>query len=435
MPRLANKLTALTVKNAKANGKPRKLCDGNGLYLQLTPSRVAGNADSKVWVFRYRSAFDKKDHNIGLGSYPDVDLARAREKAQEQRDLIDKHGIDPLQQKKEEEETAQNTFAKVAEACWNAKKSGWRTQHYRDQWIASLRTYALPIIGNIPIDKIKQEHVLQVLTQETTKTRGIESDVAYGTKGSFWEIKNVLANHVRERIEVVIGYAMTKGLYPNERINPATFKNYLQNVLPKKRDDSKITHHEAMDYSKISTFMRRLRARKDMSARAIEFAILTVSRTKNVRLAVWGEIDWKERVWKVPGSKMKKARSHSHDVPLSSAAVALLEWVRPESYEPDDLIFPSPIKDEFGKRQVYRSTALLAYLHHMFDDMKGRKPSVHGMRSTFTDWAGDETEYPEELAKIAKAHYKGGTHAAYRRKAAIERRRALMQDWCAYLGT
>jgi integrase len=212
----------------------------------------------------------------------------------------------------------------------------------------------------------------------------------------------------------VLDYAKAKGFLPHDRANPARWKGHLAHLLSKRGELSR-GHHAAMPYQNVPAFLARLRERQTVAARALEFLILTAARSGEVLGARWSEIDFEAKVWTVPPARMKAAREHR--VPLSGRALAILE----EIFAGAGLfIFPGSRKDERLSNNAFRRLSLGGF-------------TVHGFRSTFRDWVGDQTHFPREVAEAALAHATGDmTERAYRRSDALEKRRALMEAWAAY---
>lgn len=397
MARMLNKLSDVTARSSKL--KPGRHSDGGGLYLNVTAS------GSKSWVFMWTPKGGAR-REMGLGQFPAVGLAAARAKALDCRQLVAK-GLDPIEEKQKDE---MPTFGEAADRYLDSLAGSWKSKKHRDQWHYTLSRrrddngdltkdgFCLDII-DLPVDEVATEQVLKVLTP-------------------IWGTLAETASRLRGRIERVLDFSKVKGWRSGE--NPALWRGHLKNVLPARK---KLTrgHHPAMPYDDVPAFAARLRTRKAMSARALEFTILTTSRSDETYGARWPEVDFAKAVWTVPPERMKRSRQHR--VPLSGRALEILR----DLYEArvSDFIFPGQKKNE-----PLSSSAMDALLERMDED----RYTVHGFRSSFRDWAGDETSFPRELAEAALAHKVGDeTEQAYRRSDALEKRRKLLQAWADYL--
>lgn len=395
MSRPLNRLSALAVERTKT---PGMYADGGGLYLQI---KAAG---ARSWIFRYRTAGRRSARDMGLGSVATVSLARARQKAAEMRTLLDE-GKDPLQHRQQaladEARAAASavSFETCAEAYIAAHKACWRNAKHRWQWGASLKAYAYPVLGELPASQIDAALVLRVLEP-------------------IWQTKTETATRLRGRIEVVLDYAKAHGYRQGE--NPARWRGNLDHLLPTISKASRVTHLAALPFAQVGEFMTRLRQRSGTAARALEFAILTAARTGEVIGARWTEIDFHQRVWTVPAERMKTAKEHR--VPLSTAAIAVLQ-TQAEIRE-GDFVFPSQRPEK-----AVSNMALLRVLQRM----KRVDLTVHGFRSTFRDWASEQTSHPHEVAEMALAHQIANkVEAAYRRGDLLQKRAVLMEDWAQY---
>ena len=381
-----NKLTAMAVK---AQSKPGCYADGGGLYLQVSAF------GTKAWLFRFMR--DGRARKMGLGPVHTVTLAMAREKATNcRRQLLDE--IDPIEARKSRRtkarlETARAmTFRQCAESYIKAHRAGWKNDKHAAQWPSTLAAYVYPVFGELPVAAIDTALVVKTLEP-------------------IWTEKPETAGRVRGRIESVLDWAAARGYRDGE--NPARWKGHLQNLLPAKSKVARVNHHAALPYAEHPAFMADLRARDGVGARALEFAILSATRTTETIEARWNEIDLKAKVWTIPAERMKAGREHR--VPLSTRAVEILEVLPREA----EHVF---IADN-------KSKALLATLKRM-----GRGDlTAHGFRSTFRDWAAETTAYPAEVVEMALAHtIKDKAEAAYRRGDLFEKRRRLMADWAGY---
>lgn len=392
-------LTALEIKNAK----PGMHADGGGLYLHV------GKAGSASWIFRFQ--LNKRRREMGLGTLTALSAVEARAKAAELKATVGR-GIDPLDVKaaarrdeaqaeasrREENVLNAATFKSATERHLALKESGWRNAKHRQQWENTLATYAYPIIGELPVRDITPQHVLQALEP-------------------IWSTKPETASRVRMRIEAVLNSAKVLGWRTGE--NPALWRGNLDAALPPRSKVRTVKHHAALHWREISPFMAQLRQRDGLSARALEFAILTAARSGEVRKATWSEIDFEQKLWIVPAKRMKAGREHR--VPLSQSALQLLnEMPRFQGY---DLIFPGT------RMQPLSDMSLSAVLKRMgMADI-----TVHGFRSTFRDWAAEHTGHGSDIVEMALAHtISSKTEAAYRRGDLIAKRRSLMEDWAEW---
>jgi integrase len=368
--------------------------DGGGLYLQVT----SGNGRS--WVYRY--SLHNKEHRLGLGSAKAIPLKRARELANETRRLRAER-IDPLQQRRElrdaqlVEQAKSISFAQCAESYITAHEAGWRNPKHRQQWRSSLSTYVFPAIGGLPVESVDTALILKCLEP-------------------IWRDRTETASRIRGRIESVLDYAKARGYRNGD--NPARWRGHLQSLLPQPSKVSGVEHHAALPYSEIGEFMADLRGRDSTSAHCLEFLILTAARTGEVIGATWNEIDLKSRVWTIPGNRMKAGKEHR--VPLSERAAEIVRIM--QFRRENDFVFA-------GMRDGGLSNmSLLAMLRTI-----GRAVTAHGFRSSFRDWAAEQTNFPRDVAEQALAHaISDKTEAAYRRGDLFEKRRRLMQSWSDY---
>lgn len=376
---------------AKTKG-PGRYADGNGLWLQVKPS------GSRSWLFRYTR--NGKARHMGLGPLRDVSLAHARAKAADCRKvLLDDR--DPLDERRAARTEAQladaraMTFRQCAEAYMAAHEATWKNAKHRQQWRSTLATYAHTKFGNLPVAGIDTALVMAVLEP-------------------IWTAKPETASRLRGRIEGILNWAKARGYREGE--NPAVWRGHLDQLLPARSKVRKVKHHAALPYSEIPTFMEDLRERLGMGARALEFAILTATRTGEVIGTTWDEID--SDVWTIPADRMKGGREHR--VPLSKRALDILKSTPREG----DMVF-SGARAGAGLSNM----ALLATLRRM----ERSDLTTHGFRSTFRDWAAEQTAYPQEVAEMALAHaIADKTEAAYRRGDLFEKRVRLMRDWCRF---
>ncbi len=406
MARQLERLTALQVK--KLN-KPGLYGDGGGLTLQITQAGV------KSWLYRYM--IEGKPFGMGLGPLHTVSLSDARQKALDARKLV-LNGINPLTAKKQRKIAASladakmMTFDQCAEAYILAHKAGWKNAKHVDQWTNTLKTYASPVFGQLPVAEIDTGLVVKCLAP-------------------IWESKTETASRVRGRIESVLGWATTSGYRTGE--NPARWKGHLENLLATISKTSRTKNHPSLPWQHIGAFMLALLAREGVAARAVEFAILTACRSGEVRGARWSEFDLAGKLWTIPAERMKAKREHQ--VPLSDAALALLA-----SLPKDDNV---EVVFAGTKGQPLSDMSLTAVIRRMNGDEKpvwidasGDVITVHGFRSTFRMWAAETTNYPREVAEHALAHQlPNAVERAYQRGSQFAKRAALMSDWATYCGT
>ena len=394
MARLTHQLTETKIRALIEVGMYH---DGAGLYLQIRPG-------AQSWIYRFR--LNGRSRDMGFGSLADVGLVRAREKAAAARTLV-AQGIDPIEHTRAQatipvapKRHLSPTFEEVAEAYMADRLKRLRSEIHRRQWRQSLRDYCFPIIGKMPVNQIETHDVLAVLRP-------------------IWEAKCETAARLRGRIERILARATVEGLRTGA--NPATWRGHLQEALPPRSEVQPVKHFRAMEFRDVPGFMVELRQISTVSAVALRFLVLSAARTGEVLGARWHEIDWTEKTWTIPSARAKMRRAHV--VPLSTGALAALHEVEPLRGLSDDLVFPG------SKGKPLSCMTLLALLQRR---MK-RAATVHGFRSCFCDWCGDEGEVPRELAEQSLAHaIKDRTEAAYRRKTAIERRRKVMEQWSSY---
>jgi excisionase family DNA binding protein len=375
------KLTARKVETAK----PGKYGDGAGLQLAVADS------GAKKWVLRF--LWQGKGREMGLGSYPEVSLAEAREKALTGRRLA-RSGIDPIAARRKGEGIP--TFGELADEMAAQLSGGFRNDKHKAQWRMTLTVYAEPLRTKA-VDKIETTDVLGVLQP-------------------IWQEKPETASRLRGRIERVLNAAKAKGYRTGE--NPATWRGHLENLLPKRSTLSR-GHHAATPYAEVPAFVAGLRERPATAARALELCILTATRSGEVLAARWDEIDFDSKTWTVPAGRTKAAREHR--VPLSDRALAILREM--EVGRTCEYIFP-------GQR-AGRPLSGMAFEMLL---RRAKSPyTAHGFRSSFRDWAGNETNFPREIAEHALAHVIGDkAEQAYRRSDALMRRRELMDAWARH---
>ena len=395
----AKELSALAVQRLTAPGM-HAVGGVAGLYLCVSPS------GSRSWIARVN--VDGKRREMGLGSFPDVSLSIAREKARAARSDTTM-GIDPVAHRKEARsarqalKATQKTFADCAKAYIEAHSDSWRNAKHRAQWPSTFETYVYPTMGTVLVGEVTQAHVMAVLLP-------------------IWKTKTQTATRLRGRIEQVLAWATAAGFRQGE--NCARWTGLLDQLLPAPGKVSKPKHHPAVRVDDMPAFIKALRQHDGLSPKALEFAVLTAARSGEVRGANWAEIDLEAAVWTVPPERMKAGKEHR--VPLSAAAIKLLEAM--PRIEGTELVFPAP---RGGQLSDMALTALTRRMN--FRDDAGRVCVPHGFRSSFRDWVFERTDYPRDLAEAALAHaLENKVEAAYRRGDALERRRAMMQAWANY---
>lgn len=410
MPKLLKPKTELQIKQINQTGL-HAVGGTSGLYLQVKSDRA------KSWILRANVAGKRRD--IGLGSYSIISLREAREKALAAKQQI-QSGIDPIQEKNRQkdaqalERASRKTFIECADAYINSVKAKWTNSKSEHQWRSSLEQYAYPIIGNLPVSQIENSHVLNILEP-------------------IWTSKSETARRVRARIENILAYATTRGFRTGD--NPARYKGHLETILPAMRGAGTDNHFPALDYQEIQAFIEDLRKLNGSSARGLEFTILTACRSGETRGATWDEIDFEAKLWTIPAHRMKAKKEHT--IPLSKQVIELLKGLpKTES----DIIFPSPRGLALSDMSLSKA---LKTLHQSSIDSDGagyvdsksqnKRITVHGFRSTFRDWAAEKTNHQREVIEHALAHQLSNkVEAAYQRRTALPKRKALMQDWANF---
>jgi integrase len=374
--REANRLTALKVAKLE---KPGRYGDGNGLWLQVSKQ------GTKAWLFRYM--LNGRAREMGLGPLHTISLAEARGRARQARQtLLD--GDDPIELKRKKRDEARSisaermTFREAANRFIELHEANWKNEKHRDQWRSSLETYAYPQLGNRPIAAIDGALITEVLAP-------------------IWTRKQETARRVKQRIERVVQW-VKDGL-----------------PLPMQGSSKRVKHHAAMPFAEIPAFMAELRGRESISARALEFTVLTVARTADAVGAKWKEFDLEAGVWTVSDGRHKTGKDF--EIPLSKRAIEILKALPREA---DGYVFPGAKAE--GPLSNMAMLELLRGLH-------GDGLTVHGFRSSFRDWAGDRTNFAREVIECAMSHQiRDRAEAAYRRSAALDKRRRLMQAWADY---
>lgn len=393
MARKAKELSALEVGRLSEPGN-HAVGAVAGLYLYISET------GARSWVLR--AMVGGKRRHMGLGGYPDVTYAQAKEKARKARADIET-GIDPIAQRKSAvsqllaQQDQEKTFEQAAKGYLDSHGDSWRNPKHRAQWVSTLETYAFPIMGKLAVQDVALGHVLAVLEP-------------------IWKTKNETASRLRGRIESVLDWASARQYRTGD--NPARWKGCLDKLLPAPSKVKKVEHHRALPIDSMGAFMKSLSQSNGMAARALEFAVLTAARSGEVRGALWSEMDLVSKVWTVPAERMKAGREHR--VPLPDQVVALLKNL--PRLPGSDQVFFAPRGGQLS------DMSLTAVMRRMEIDAV-----PHGFRSTFRDWAGERTHYPREVAEQALAHtLESKVEAAYRRGDALEKRRQMMQDWADF---
>jgi integrase len=348
----------------------------------------------KYWIFRFTMA--GKRHDLGLGPYPEVALAGAREEALRLRQAI-RRGENPLAKTQVEAAPSKPTFSVFSSEFIQTHAAQWQNAKHIDQWHSTLRDYAFPVIGEIPVDQVATEHILRILTP-------------------IWSEKTETASRLRGRIERVLGAATAQQL--RSGLNPAQWRGHLEYTLPAPKRVKRVKHHAALPYRMVHEVICALQEKDCTSALALEFLILTAARTGEVRFAKWSEIQ--DNLWVVPAGRMKAKREHR--VPLTTRCLEILAIARSVLGSAEYI---------FHRDSRPLSNVAMANL------LEGIAPgnTVHGFRSTFRDWVAEETEHPSDVAEMALAHkIENPVEASYRRGDLLNRRRRLMDDWANYCG-
>jgi integrase len=388
---VVNKINRLTARSIATAKKPGRLADGANLYLRID------KAGGKRWIFFYR--LNGKQREAGLGGANYLGLAKAREIAIGMRELL-AQGIDPLDARRADRRAtaARVTFGHCADAFLAAKESSWRNAKHRAQWRMTLETYAAPLRA-LPVAEVSTQDILRVIQP-------------------IWQEKPETASRLRGRIEAVLDSARVAGHIPEREPNPARWSGHLEMLLP---PPAKLArgHHAALAYLDLPAFLTRLGGQEGMAALALRFLILTAARTGEALGARWDEIELDAKVWTIPASRMKAGREHR--VPLSKPAIAMLEKLN-EARSCEFVFFG------LKRGRPLSNMALEMLLRRMQVET-----TVHGFRSAFRDWCGDQTSFPREVAEAALSHVVGDkAEQAYRRGDALEKRRALMDAWAVF---
>lgn len=413
MPKQAPKLSAIqvdrltwgTVKGVRKSGNQNQIgepCTAyhavggvSGLLLQCRPPADGKSTGSRSWLLR--TMVGSKRRMIGLGGYPDVTLAQARERAREAKDKI-RQGIDPVTEKKAlrsaliAEQGKSVTFRDLAQEYIAKKAKEYKTVKQVQKLTTQLERYAFPVIGDMVLTDIERAHIVKMIEP-------------------IWETKNETAARVRLNTERILDLAGVKGLRTGD--NPARWNGNLALTFARREKVAKVQHYNSLEVKLMPEFWEKLKAQEWIGAKALQFIILTTSRSGEVRGARWDEIDLKRKVWTIPAERMKGGRAHT--VPLTDDAITLLESLPQDS----DHVFTG-----------IRGGALTDATISKVPKRIGYNVTAHGFRATFRTWAQEHTAYPEEVCELALAHVNSdATRAAYARGELVDKRRKLMEDW------
>ena len=373
--------------------------DGGSLYLRVAPG------GSKQWIFRY-TAPSGRVRDMSLGAVHTFSLAEARERAADARKLR-ADGIEPINHKRARlaalraADAKAMTFEQCARGFIKDNEAEWTSPKHRQEWEITLRKYVFPLLGSLPVEAIDTPLVLKVIKP-------------------MWERIPTTASRVVGRIHAVIGWTTVHHYRHGD--NPARWQGHLEHALPALSKVAKVKHHAALPYAQVGAFVAKLRKDSSVGARCLEFITLTAARLGEAINAEWDEIDLANRVWVVPSSRMKADREHR--VPLSDAALAVLKVM--QAIRQSDYVFPGTRQG----RPVGENTPV-----RLAKQAAGSNITVHGLRSTFRDWASERTSFSREVAEMALAHaIPNAVEAAYRRGDLFEKRRKLMEAWAEFCG-
>lgn len=418
MPKIARQLSPIEVKRLNTPGW-HAVGGVAGLLLQVRETGDPKSSPSKSWVLR--TMIGKSRQVIGLGSYPQVGLSEAREKAARTLSEI-QSGIDPKSQRKANRSALisaaarAKTFEECASAYLKSHAKSFRSQKAFKQWLSTFETYVYPFIGRMTVNDIGMRDILNIFQQNIVNKKTGKSE------GDFWHSRTVTAERLLGRVRAVLDFAIVNEY--RSGTNPATWKGYLDTVLPSPRKIYEEEHHPALPYDELGRFMAKLRLNESISALALEFLILTAVRSGSVRKATWQEINLREKLWIIPAEHTKSKKEHR--VPLCQQAMAVLKKTR--AIAVSDIVFPSP------KGKVLSDMALSELIRGMRERGDVISEAVpHGFRSTFRVWAAEQTSFPEEIRKIASGHTVGNAvDRAYQRTDLLDKRRELMSLWGAF---
>lgn len=417
MPKIAKSLSPVEVNRLKTAGW-HAVGGVAGLLLQVREAIREGAPVSRSWILRVR--IGDKRQPLGLGSYPQVSLAEAREQAKKL--VADARlGVNLKEQRKSARSAilsaaARNkTFQECADAYMEAHSQDYANEKHRKQWGSTLDTYAYPIVGRMLVSDITMRSVLDVLLQDTQS-----SDK---TIGKLWHTKTETAKRLLGRIKTVLDFATVNEYRTGT--NPAQWTGHLETQLPSPKKLAAIKHHPAIPYADMGDFMGKLRSNGSMSAKALEFLILTGVRSGSVRLADRAEIDFAKKLWVIPAAHTKTKQEHR--VPLAPQVITLLSSL--PTLAGTTKLFPSV------RGGALSDMALSQLMRGMRERGQIQIEAVpHGFRSTFRDWGAEQTSYPDEIRKAASGHTVGDSvQQAYQRTDLLEKRRRMMNDWAQFL--
>lgn len=393
------------LKDKQIRAAAKSVCDGGGLWLQV-------RGEARAWIFRYDH--DGTRHNMGLGGYPDVSLAEARKRAADCRELR-AQGIDPLTHRRGQDSApappSVPTFTSAAARYIRAKRRAWSNARHAREWPSSLKRYARGVIGSTPVDQLDTAAILRVLEP-------------------VWHKRPETASRVQSRLENILDYAAAMGW--RDPLNPARWRGHLSRLLPspqtikRQQNGGAEPHYEALPFARVPAFVAELRALQSISARALEFTILTATRTGEVLGAQWAEIDLENATWTIPAPRMKARVEHR--VPLADRPLEILRAL--PRFDSNPYLFPG---SRIGK--PLSGMALLMCMRGLGHGVNGAKSGAvpHGFRSSFRDWIAEETAFPAAVAEAALAHtIANAVQAAYERGDKFKKRRELMQAWADY---
>ncbi|RRW40375.1 site-specific integrase [Pseudomonas luteola] len=386
-------MSKLTPKLVKALSEPGSYQDGRGLQLRISAQL------RKSWIYRYM--INGRRHDLSVGSYPAVSLRDARLAADKYRLEISR-GINPVLERRKEREGRSSqkleakTFQTEAARYIRTHSPSWSTKHSQ-QWQNSLAKHVFPIIGSMPLAQIDTDDVLEVLEP-------------------IWSVIPVTASRLRNRIELVLDAAKARKLREGE--NPARWRGHLDKLLP--RQGSRVKPFASLSAEDTARLMHRLDSLEGAAARATELMILTATRNSETCGARWSELDLEQKLWTIPGERMKTGKTHR--IPLTEA---MIEVISQQKGQHPEWVFPNS-----------RRTGCIPgnAIGRVLDTLKVHMAVPHGFRATFRTWAAETTSYPREVCEMALAHTLGSkVEAAYNRGDLLEKRRGLMQEWSGFL--
>jgi integrase len=410
MSRTIERLKPIWVERVKEGikaGKPQTPgmhCDGAGLYLEVTERGAS-------WIFRYAPLNGRhgRTRQMGLGPLTLYGLAEVRALALDARRLRHQ-GIDPIEHRNAAraqqrlDDAKAITFRRCADAYVEAHRSAWRSSRHAEQWSATLKTYVYPVLGALPVQAIDTALVMKALQP-------------------LWTAKTETASRVRGRIESILDWAKVRGYRDGD--NPARWRGHLDHLLPARSKVQRAKHHAALSYPELPGFMAELRQREGVAARALEFCILTAARLGEVTGARWNEFNLLDKVWTIPGHRMKAGKEHR--IPLAPRALAILEDMQTHRSSDDSYVFPG---SKHGRSLTNKAVWILIRRR------MGVAVTTHGFRSTFSDWGYERSNYSNHVIELSLAHAIGSAvERAYRRTDLFEQRRRLMDAWATFCTT